>query len=375
MRFLTFRCAWRLYSRALLGTLLFGSPALLTSQTPWESQGLTICTAARGLPRQYQLRAADTSAGMAAFRYLGTYPANCMTGWGVDLQGMTHDSLYWYFTQKAALWRFPVYQDLAQFITAPDDVPGVRKVALPSVLRQAGYDHFGAPAYHQGLILIPLEGGRTPAVGVFGAKNLAYRGALALPAQHGAGWLAVRPHDDQLYSSNSVVDSTHGLFAYTIDWPWLATAELPATPDTIDPRHALRPTSRIQLLDGDSTPVRLSTMQGAVFTTDDHVLTVNGFCEAEGHDTGISGFAIQGARAYRVSHSENRPGPTAFQFHVGHPGLFWCREEPEGLTIWDLAGRGAPNIVGDLHVLMVNNAPWAYGAWFLRHYQLGPARR
>ena len=127
----------------------------------------------------------------------------------------------------------------------------------------------------------------------------------------------------------------------------------------------------MQLLNRDSTPVRLTTMQGGAFTADDHLLTVNGFCEATGQDTGISGFAIRAGRAYRVTHSRNRPGPDAFQFHAGHPGLFWCREEPEGLTIWDLTGRGAPHISGSLHVLMVNNAPWAYGAWFLRHYQLG----
>jgi hypothetical protein len=354
----------------LLGLLIIGCTPIIAAQTPWESQGLTTCAPSGHLTGVQVGTLADSGEALA-FRYIGSYPADCMTGWGVDLQGVTHDSLHWYFTQKDVLWRFPVKQDLGQFITSPDEIPGVRRVALPAVLRLAGYNHFGAPAYHQGLLLIPLEGRRSPGIAVFRAADLSYRGSLLLPGQHGAGWLAVRPLDDRLYSSNSVIDSTRGLLAYTIDWAWLATAALPSAPDTLDPRFQLRPGARILLADQDSTPIHLVSMQGGGFTADDQLFTVNGFCEALAHDTGISGFVIRGERGYRVSHSYNRPGPEAFQFHVGHPGLFWCREEPEGLTIWELNDGRAPNIAGNLHVLMVNNAPWAYGAWYLRHYQLG----
>ena len=173
---------------------LFVHPASLAAQTPWELEGLSTCAASLAPWPQYPSSSPDTSAGMAAFRYLGSYPANCMTGWGVDLQGMTHDSLYWYFTQKGALWRFPMQHDLGRFITVPDQMPGVRRAEIPTALRQAGYDHFGAPAYRRGLILIPLEGGRRPAVGIFRAVDLSYRGSLALPASTGPdGWRFGQP--------------------------------------------------------------------------------------------------------------------------------------------------------------------------------------
>ena len=30
-------------------------------------------------------------------------------------------------------------------------------------------------------------------------------------------------------------------------------------------------------------------------------------------------------------------------------------EEPEGITLWNLDGRGAPGVSGQLHVLMLDN--------------------
>jgi hypothetical protein len=315
---------------------------------------------------------ADSILGPGEIVYLGTYPSNCRPGWTIDLQGVTHDSGAWFFTQKAALWRFPASRDLGATVLLRG--PGALHVRMPPALARDGYNHFGALAYHAGLLLIPVTGPAPAVVAVFRARDLVYLGHLQLPAQRGAGWLAVGPRAE-MYSSDSELDGARGLLVYTVDWSLLGSGRLPLSPGRTDPRQRaliqMIPRTTIPLLDETGQPVQLRSMQGGVFHGATQILTVNGYCEGTTRETGIMGFAIRGDTGRRVVRSTNRPGPFEFEYHPGHRGLFWCREEPEGMTIWDLDDGRAPGIRGELHVLMIDNALWDYGGLYFRHYRLG----
>lgn len=305
--------------------------------------------------------------------YSHTYPRDRRLGWTVDLQGVTHDSAAWYFTQRTVLWRIPVGRDLAASRSLKGH--GVRRTVIPAALARDGYNHFGALAWYDGLLLIPITGRRPAVIAVVRARDFAYLGHLELPAQRGAGWLAVAP-DGLLYSSDSHVDGTRGVLAYAVDWSLLASGRLPPSPSRTRPGEkrtvVLRPVRTVPLLDSDDNPLRLTSMQGGVFDGEGRLYTLNGYCSGTTRGTGISVFAVVSDTGRLIGHSSNHPGPFAFEYHPGHHGPFWCREEPEGLTLWDLDDGRAPGIRGQLHALMIDNAIWDYGALSFRHYRLTP---
>jgi len=357
-------------SRVLILCLLATGP--LAGQAPRpEPRHVASCRIPKALARP---RALPTAFGIVEpFEYVGTYPDDCRPGWTVDLQGVTHDSASWYFAQEHALWRFPVGQDLGSpslFLRAVAD-----HVGFPSPLARDGYHHFGAPAYHAGAVLIPVTGRHPPLVAVFRARDLAYLGHLQLPAQHGAGWLAVSP-GGQLVSSDNVITGSTGLWIYSVDWGRLLSSSLPPSPSRTSSRDRERvllwPRANMPLLDDTGAPLRLHSMQGGVFDGRDYLFLVNGYCTGPVHNTGISVFAVRGDSAWRVAHSTRRPGPYAFEYHPGSGSMFWCRQEPEGLTLWDLDDGRAPGIRGQLHTIMVDNSPWNYGAFYFKHYRLLP---
>lgn len=302
-----------------------------------------------------------------------SWPAHRRLGWTVDLQGVTHDSSAWYFTQKTVLWRVPVARDLAR--EPLTSAHGVRRVALPLALARAGYRHFGALAYHEGLLLVPVTGHLPAIIALFRARDFAYLGEVDLPAQHGAGWLAVDA-GGMVYSSDSHIDGARGIHAYALDWSLAASGRLPLAPGRVRPAGipavGLQPVRTIPLLDTADDPVRLVSMQGGVFDDAGRLYTMNGYCAGSVRGTGISVFQIAADTARLIGHSSTRPGPFAFVYHPGRRGMFWCREEPEGLTLWDLDDGRAPGIRGQLHALMIDNSLWDYGALSFRHYRIEP---
>lgn len=58
---------------------------------------------------------------------------------------------------------------------------------------------------------------------------------------------------------------------------------------------------------------------------------------------------------------------SSFKFEY-HPG--WSKyEEPEGITVGDVDGKGEPNIKGQIHVIMLDNNAGEDGVYF-KHYQI-----
>jgi hypothetical protein len=131
-------------------------------------------------------------------------------------------------------------------------------------------------------------------------------------------------------------------------------------------------------------------MQGGVFSDNDSLLfLVSGFFDDHYEEDGINVFETNSANTWtRVRRSENNYclewcdldgfqyccggyncdfEPFCYEFHPG--SVFSNREEPEGITFWDLDKGNAPEISGQLHVLMVDQeASDDDDSVYLKHY-------
>jgi hypothetical protein len=66
----------------------------------------------------------------------------------------------------------------------------------------------------------------------------------------------------------------------------------------------------------------------------------------------------------RVQRSTNGSGYFNYEYHTNFP----VKQEPEGLTIWDLDNDRAPGIKGQLHVLLLNNDWPDDDNVYMKHY-------
>lgn len=71
--------------------------------------------------------------------------------------------------------------------------------------------------------------------------------------------------------------------------------------------------------------------------------------------------------AKRLERSHNGPGGFAYEFN--HSST--VKEEPEGLTFWDLdADERAPGLRGQLHVVLLDNDAITADDVYVKHYRL-----
>jgi hypothetical protein len=290
----------------------------------------------------------------ATHQYLGNYPQDREPGWSVEFQGIAHDAGNWFMTQRDWLWKFPLAHDLNAGVTGPDPLRGILRQRIPPLLRQLGYNHFGDPDQTRGFVLVPLEGAQPPRIAVFRASDLGYVTSTPLETrisqQTKGGWLAVSP-DGLLYSSNSTISSSDRAFRYRVDWDYLRRRG----------HLVLDLHSRFWVNDEQGRPLKLETMQGGVFSPSGCLYLLNGYYTKHFTPDGIGVYDPRTFR--RTAQSTNTRGqPFEYEFNPG-----CCDEEPEGLDWWNLDGRGAPGIRGQLHAGMLDNDSNADDIYF-KHY-------
>lgn len=78
------------------------------------------------------------------------YPSKLSTGWAKGIQGICHDSNYWYIAQNGNLWKIPLGYDLNSPITTPSG----------KILKTESQFQFGDIDYFNGYIFVPVKGGR-----------------------------------------------------------------------------------------------------------------------------------------------------------------------------------------------------------------------
>jgi len=308
-------------------TLMLGQVILITAPCPVSAQ------------QSYE----------AYYNYLGNDPKNESTIWSQDAQGVAHDRENWFITQTLRLWKIPVNYDLAS--VSGNDAGVIVNELNPPVsqfqdLLDDGYDHFGDLEWcefeGQGYLIVPVEGKDNPEVGaiaIFSADNLDYMHHDYLMdgknfVQSRAAWCAVDPQGF-VYSSGRDVGFIN---KYRIKWDSLKTKERPW----------VEKVASISLLSEDGSQVNITYLQGGAISPSGELLyLVAGYHSGSDPSWGIHVFNLRTGR--RVQRSQNGSGYFNYEFHPGLGILEAKKEEPEGLTIWNL------NDFGELHVLMLNN--------------------
>jgi hypothetical protein len=322
--------------------------------------------------------------GEAAFNFVGYDPAGSITSWSQDGQGLAHDDNNWFITSRYALWKVPVTSYLH---VNPDSAPGVIHTNIDQIPQLAGYNHFGDPELFAtngvGYLFVPVVDycgvislSCTPpphAIAVFKGEDLSFVALQSLPANFngrfvsGESWCAFSP-DGDLYVPNhgAYVGEPLTLTRFSCDFAALASGHR---------SPFLTPVSIVELFDEAGRPVDVDWVhqQGGAISSKGSLLYVAAGMEDEPRGTdGIHVFSLRSdgsgtIRGYRIRRSTKGAQPFNYQFNNDS-----AREEPEGLTFWDLDdGRGLWKS-GQLHAMVVAHPDvWdlsAHDAAMIEHY-------
>jgi hypothetical protein len=305
--------------------------------------------------------------------FLGNYPSNKKSDWSDDLQGVTHSTDHWFFTQKTKIIKLHISKDVDTNMSG-----AVLVVHMPQELKDFGCNHFGDPDYivfeDIGYLFVPLEEegdgnhecSNEPRIAVFrDDAELTYIGFDLLSKQNRdlgtpkAGWCAFSPIDNILHTSHNKISDEFPVFRYKVNFEKLLTQNeegfLEAQEDLILTKE------------GDTISIP-EYIQGGCFSPSGFLFICNG--KAKKHDEhkgGIRAFDQHGEFLY---HSSINNKPFKYEYKPGFPRY----QEPEGITYWNLdlqdEGVSAPNIEGQLHAILLNNRAGSIKdkIWF-KHYR------
>jgi|GEM_PF-1250465 len=282
------------------------------------------------------------------------YPSNSTLDWSYIIQGVTHDDASWYLTSQYGIHKIPVDHDLNDH-SAGD--PGAswwyRSAPIPDVLYQgaSGYDHLGQPAYAGDYVYAPLEHsthGAAPIVVAYDTDLNTVSWATLVPSgpTNEAPWVAINPVDGLLYTSNFQISPSNPIRTFKITWLM----------DTSGKRTLeLDPVGTFVLRDEAGAPLTIDAIGGGAFSSKGHLWLSS---DASG---AVYGFDPTGHR--RKS------------FGVDYTG-YGSRQELEGLTIWDLDDGRAPNVWGELHLVMSKRdvSSFHFNSVYFKHYELTDPR-
>ena len=305
----------------------------------------------------------------ACYHYLGDYPSQLEAAWTYECQGLTHDATNWFISLNNAggpgvdphpqVWKVPVTQNLA---TLTSETPGIPKVFIGDVPALAGYNHCGDPDYYEylgtGYLLLPVNVGSIKALAIFNASNLTYVGVAGLAGGTSSAWCAVdRASPEGFVYLPYDFSGSNGVAKHRLVW-----ADLPGT-------VTLYPVDTIYVYDENGSQLHLPHNQGGEFTPSGELFyMVTGICDPDEKDPhpDEEGIHVFDTRTWqRIKHSTRCSG--YFNYCYDPYGIE--SEEPEGITIWDLDGAGAPGISGQVHVMLLDNDAYDYDDVYIKHYR------
>lgn len=336
------------------------------------------------------------------------FPSSSSPGYQQSIQGIAHDARNWFVANQCNLYRIPVEHNLddhdGRFVTTPmrDAIPCwapawlvdsdyncttdlgdladkallatspaaadmlhnkyVTPNAFPQWISTYGpscsglsFKHLGDPAFHAGHLWVPVEAqeGRT-AVAVFG-PDLDIQGIAFLQTrtasgelqdQSSASWLAVDPQNGEIFTSE--FSSDH----FNVYKPTLTPGH--GTGLVLEYQRSVR-------MHRAAYGIALNRIQGGEFSPAGTLYMVED--QASG---GIFAF--------------DRSGLLVAEHHVEYLPHRTIPQELEGITFWDIDGRGAPTndsgttVSGQLHLVMGQSHAgyWDDNMW-IKHYAVHEA--
>jgi hypothetical protein len=252
---------------------------------------------------------------------------------------VSHDDTYWYITNRWYLFQYHYAENLDTG-SPTQSRPLVDYPALPPIPGEpdlAGYDHLGDLSYYgdgtNGYLVIPVEyrgKDQEAALALVSTPDLTYVGKALLPGQVYAAACAVDRQGNVYVPDGGEISEIR---RFRLRWDLLSAGVV-----------LLEPLSSFQLV-GTAKDV-----QGMAFSESGRLLFTS-----SGNDDDFDpkyGLMVYDTRSgAMVTRSDVAWMPFLYEYHPG-----WTRwEEPEGMTIWDLDGAGAPGISGQLHVLLLDN--------------------
>jgi hypothetical protein len=327
---------------------------------------------------------------MATHTYLGNYPSSYsakmnlssnvgITNWVENLQGVTHDSENWFFTQKQRLWKIHARKDLNNDPILADDF-----AFMPSELSQLGCNHFGDLDYFKwndkGYLFIPVEGendcGKKPIVAVFrDEQGLPFVGYQPLEVDLDVensriGWCAINPINCLLYTSHNEITEKLPILRYQVEWDALENNEVIITPE-----------STMTLWDSPAKQNHVNIpkyVQGGTFSPDGELYISSGkmldFLDYFGAMYGgifVFELFVEDSEAFGILQDRSSSTNMPFKYEY-HPDIT-KNEEPEGLTYWDIDGLNfqVPGIEGQIHAILLDNNVWPLDdRIYFKHYRI-----
>ena len=297
------------------------------------------------------------------------YPVDDTRDWHpnhVEGQGLTNDGVNWFFTftqndgTNAFLWKVPVSIPLASDIIGQPGVISKAYANVPS-LQTGGYQHWGDPDHYNyagtDYILVPITGNGTPIIACFLASNLSFVNYSYLDPtkQSDVGWCAIQ-NNGVLFTSS---DNASSLLRYNINWNTLVNTTN---------HNAITWLQTYPLMNQNGVSMTLYNMQGGEFSPSGELLyLVAGSGQCLGFGNGI--YSSDGIHVIetanwkeikRSNNSDKTPGNFYFNYTFYNGcACFSGSQTPEGLTIWDLDNGTAPNVRGQLHVMVNFYNEWA----------------
>ena len=252
-----------------------------------------------------------------------------------DIQGVTHDSQYWYLTQAIYPWykKNAVNSRLAKVrvTTSLNEQPKIN-YKMPKSWHDYGWRHYGDLTYAKGRLYVALEGGGRGGVGAFDTqlKPIGF-------ASFNTGdcpWIAYNSRDDYFYTSDF---HAWELRRYQI------TVQ--------DNKVIANLNGKIPLIDRNCRKTLIDRVQGGTFSKNGRL-----YVTSDIQNGGIRGIDVRTGMVF-----------LAIRVNFDKDGE---KEELEGITLWDLDSGVAPGIRGQVHVLMIQNEISSNDDLYFKHFRV-----
>ncbi|SHK61129.1 PLAT/LH2 domain-containing protein [Fibrobacter sp. UWB12] len=315
---------------------------------------------------------------MPHYKYINTYPKDREPGWSEELNGVCHDDDNWYFTQKGTIWKFPVKHDLNNTCKKENESEKIYKCVYEKDCHASVKSHLGDIDCYNGYLFVPVSDDGTPYIAVFSTNDIHTRVArhfMTLPDDKSSysqslGWLAINPKNGLLFTSDGSIGKKKPIYVYSIDFDAIRAGK----------NDFLTLYTRINLRnEEDDDYVERDWMQGGCFDDQNHLFLTNGAPTNGPTTSGIHNHANKkgGITVYEIPPLSKNPNGTVLvkvsarsnQCHAFRFQFDGYRNEPEGITYWDLDGKKAPGISGQLHAIMIDNNGSGDDDLYFKHFK------